>query len=391
MTTSTSTQAGPRKDETTGTWWFVVDLGPGPDGKRQQARRRGFATKRAAMEAMDRLRVSSRERTYVAPKRQTLGAFLLEDWLPAKRSTLGASTWESYGRNLRLHVVPALGGVQLQSLDPAQLNRLYADLLASERGNGRSGTLSLRTVRYIATILGAALNDAVRWGRLVRNPARLADPPSATSAKSPEMRTWDAATVARFLDLAGDDRYGPAWLFLATTGARRGEVLGLRWADLDLDAGQAAIRQTITQVGRRIVTAPRTKTGKARLIELDGRTVASLRAHRARQAAERLAMGAGFTDQGLVFALPDGRPYQPERFSREFARRLERYDLTRIRLHDLRHTWATLALLAGIPVEIVAERLGHSVAVCAATYRHVTPAMASGAAEKVAGLIFGQP
>jgi integrase len=118
--------------------------------------------------------------------------------------------------------------------------------------------------------------------------------------------------------------------------------------------------------------------------------VTTLRAWRARQAQERLLMGPGYDDQGLVFGYPDGRRYHPGRFSREFDRRVERYGLRRIRLHDLRHTWATLALEASIPVEIVAERLGHSVAVCAATYRHVTPTMASGAAEKVAGLIFGR-
>ena len=380
---------GPQKDHKTGLWWFVTDLHRGPDGKRRQARRRGFPTKRAAQEELDRLRVAVRNRAYVAPKRQTLAAFLVDDWLPAVKVKLEPSTWASYERNLRLHVIPAIGGIQLQDLDPGHLNRLYAELLASGRKDTKPGGLSLRTVRYIATIVGAALDDAVRWGRVVRNVARLADPPSTSAARSPEMKTWSSQELARFLDLESADRYWPAWLFLATTGCRRGEALGLRWADVDLGGSRASIRQTITMVAQQIVVAPRTKTGKGRQIELDARTVEVLRAWKVRQAQERLLLGVGYADHGLVFTYLDGRPYHPGRFSREFDRRVERHGLRRIRLHDLRHTWATLALEAGIPVEIVAERLGHSVAVCAATYRHVTPAMASGAAEKVASLIFG--
>ena len=283
--------------------------------------------------------------------------------------------------------MPNIGGVQLQALDPAHLNRLYGDLLAHGRRDGRGG-LSPRTVRYIATIIGAALDDAVRWGRVSRNVARLANPPSTSVARAPAMKTWDRETVARFLDLARDDRYRPPWFFLSTTGCRRGEALGLRWSDVDLDSGRCSIRQQVTVVGHIITTAPRTKTGKDRQIELDAATVAMLRTWRAKQAQERLMVGEGYRDAGLVFCHPDGRPYHPDRFSREFDRRIAKYGLPRIRLHDLRHTWATLALEAGIPVEIVAQRLGHSVAVCASTYRHVTPAMASGAAERVAALIF---
>lgn len=383
-----SRTAAPQRDSKTGAWGFVVDLPPGPDGKRRQARRRGFATRREALEVMEQLRVGARTGSYVAPKRQTLSAFLSDEWLPSQRAQLEPSTLVSYERNLRTHVIPRIGGVQLQSLDPSHLNCLYGDLLANGRRDGRGG-LSARTTRYIGTIIGSALDDAVRWGRVTRNVARLADPPSASASRPPEMKTWDRQTLARFLDLVRDDRYRAPWYFLSTTGCRRGEALGLRWSDLDLEAGRASIRQQVTVVGHAITTAPRTKTGKGRQIELDASTVAMLRSWRAEQAQERLMMGAGYQDRGLVFCHPDGRPYHPDRFSREFDRRLAKYALPRIRLHDLRHTWATLALEAGIPVEIVAERLGHSVAVCAQTYRHVTPAMASGAAEKVAGLIFG--
>jgi integrase len=384
--------AGPRHDPKTGTWWFVVDIGVGPDGHRRQAKRRGFATKNEAQKAFDKLRVRAREGAYVAPSRQTVGEFLTDEWLPAVRVTLEASTWESYERNLRVHVIPAIGQVYLQALDGARLNRLYASLLLDGRKRGKGSGLSARTVRYIHTILHAALDDAVRWERAATNAASKSDPPSARAAKAPEMKTWTAEELAHFLELTAKDRYNTSWLFLATTGTRRGETLGLRWSDIDLETGYAVIRQTITAVGDKVRIAPRTKSDRPRRIELDSRTVMAMRVWRARQAQEKLLLGTAYQDAGLVFCHPDGRPFHPKRFSREFDRRLTRFGLRRIRLHDLRHTWATLALQAGIDVKVVAERLGHSSpTITWAIYQHVTPAMQSGAAEKVAGLIFGLP
>jgi hypothetical protein len=164
--------AGPRKDPTNGTWWFVVDLPPAPDGRRRQAKRRGFKTKAQAQAALDDLRVTARQGTYVPPARQRLGEFLTDDWLPAIKVTIEESTWASYERYLRLHVIPHLGGIRLEAVDAAMLNRLYADLLDHGRLDGKPGGLSRQSVRYIHTVLGRALSDAVRWGRIVRNPAR---------------------------------------------------------------------------------------------------------------------------------------------------------------------------------------------------------------------------
>ena len=156
------------------------------------------------------------------------------------------STRESYARNLRLHVLPHLGAVPLQQLDPGSLNRLYSTLSTSGRRGHRAGEgLSPRSVRYVHTILSRVLSDAVRWGRLVRNPATAAEPPSAKVAAeaSPEMLTWTGQQLGSFLAAVADDRYGPAFHFLATTGMRRGELLGLRWADVDLGAGRVSIRR----------------------------------------------------------------------------------------------------------------------------------------------------
>ena len=171
------------------------------------------------------------------------------------------------------------------------------------------------------------------------------------------------------------------------------------WADLDGERKTAAIRQTVIPltkvggVGREGRIVPRTKTDRARVIEMDGATMAMLRSWKAHQAEERLLMGGGYQDNDLAFCRPDGRPYHPEAFSKTFDRRVRQpgfAELPTLRLHDLRHTWATLALAAGVDVTIVARRLGHgSRATTWATYQHVVTGMQADAAERVAALIFG--
>ncbi len=233
--------------------------------------------------------------------------------------------------------------------------------------------------------------DAVRWGRLARSPADAADPPQASASARPEMTTWTAAELRTFLDGVRGDRLYAAFLMLATTGMRRGEVLGLRWADLGLDAARASVRQTVIVVRHQVLLSdPKTAKGR-RTVSLDAGTVGALREHRKRQAAERLAMGEGFTDHGLVFCHPTGAPLHPERrLSRTFTDRVRQLGLRRIRLHDLRHTWASLALASGVHPKIVQERLGHaSIGITLDTYSHVTEGLHAGAAEQVAGVIFG--
>lgn len=384
-------EAGPRFDEATGTWWFVVDVGL-PGGPRKQAKRRGFPSQKRALEELTRLRTQVIQQTYVPPTRQHLGEFLVEDWLPAIKHSVKPSTFASYQAKLRLHVIPYIGTVQMQAVDAAMLNRLYGELLSSGNKRGEKDALSARTVRYVHTIVHRALKDAVRWSRIVRNPADVATPPRAKDARPPEMKTWSAKTLSDFLSASEQtgERLHFLWLFLATTGTRRGEAVGVRWSDIDLDKGRAAIRQTITVIDNVVHVAPTTKTDRSRQIELDRRTVEALRTLKVQQAREKLLMGPGYSDNDLVFCEADGSMYNPEHVSRKFERRTRIYGVPTIRLHDLRHTWATLALQAGIPAKVVSERLGHtSIVVTLDMYSHATPAMTSDAAEAVASLIFG--
>ena len=368
----------------------VLDLDPDPTtARRRQKWHSGYRTKREAAVALAELVSSVNRGAYVPRSRQTVAEYA-EEWLAAIAPTVRPSTHYSYARNLRLHVLPYLGSTPLAAVDAGTLNGLYATLLASGRRNHEGGGLSARSVSYVHTICHRALRDAVKWGRLVRNPADAADPPRATSSGSPDMATWTAEQLGTFLTGVRDDRLSAAYFLLATTGMRRGEALGLRWADVDLDDGRAAIRQTVIAVNHQpSIGTPKTAKGR-RTVRLDKATVTALREHRKRQAKERLQMGSGWTDHGLVFCRVDGNLLHPERFSRSFGDRVRQLGLPKIRLHDLRHGWATMALGAGVHPKVVQERLGHAtIGVTLDVYSHVTAGLHDDAAERVAGLVFG--
>jgi len=370
-------------------WAFVVELPTDPmTGKRRQKWHSGYRTRKEAERARVEKLAEIQTGAYIATSKETLASYIPE-WLQAIATTIRPATLHSYERNLRLHVLPRVGALPLVKIDAGVLNGLYSHLLTSGRRDGRGG-LSPRTVRYIHTILHRALKDAVRWGRLLRNPADAADPPRAGASASPEIVTWEAADLRRFLEAAEGDRLYAAFLLIATTGMRRGEALGVRWGDIDFEDGRAAIRQTVVAVNHQVqLGTPKTAKSR-RSVALDKGTVAALRAHRQRQLEERMLMGPGFADHDLVFCKVTGEPLHPERFSREFDRRVERWGLSPLTIHGLRHTWATLALKAGIHPKLVQERLGHAnVGITLDIYSHATPAMESEAAETVAGVVFG--
>lgn len=310
----------------------------------------------------------------------------------------------SYSQKLRLHVVPHLGHVPLQRLTTAHIDGLYRQLEREGRADGNGG-LSPRTVRYIHTILRKALAAAVYDGLLASNPADRAKPPTARQALPPEMQTWSAEQIRRFLDSQREDRLYALWVVYATTGMRRGEALGLRWSDIDLDSARVSIVRAVSRVDN-VVRVERPKTGRPRVVDLDVTTVAVLKAHRVRQAAERLRLGPRWSDQDLVFP-HDGNKLgptgsaggylNPEHVWRMLRTRQQAYNraaseeevLPLISVHELRHSWATLAMQGGVHVKVVQERLGHStVAVTLGTYSHVSSTMQRDAATLVASALF---
>ena len=364
----------------------MVDLPHAEGQPRRQKWHSGFATKRAAEAALTEILGRLQRGDYVQPSRATLAAFL-EEYLAAARTTLRPATWEGYRASLEVYVIPRLGDVPLQGVTPAALTAMYADLLAHGRAN-RPGPLSARTVRMTHSIVRKALSEAVRWGYLARNPADLATPPRQQPS---EMHTWSADELRAFLEAVEGDRYYVAYLLAATTGLRRGELLGLRWRDVDLDEGRVSVTQSLLTINNRMVFSPPKTATSRRSVTLDAFTLAALREHRKAALAERLSFAADWPDHDLVSCAPDGEPVHPRRFSAYyFSQHVKAAGLPKIRFHDLRHTHATLALQAGVHPKVVSERLGHSsIAVTMDRYSHVMPAMEAEAAEKVAAVLFG--
>ncbi len=333
-----------------------------------------------------RLLAAKQRGGYVPPSTETVGTFLLEDWLPGQRSRLRPSTWESYRAKIETYVIPRIGQVRLQNINPAALNNLYAELLESGRADG--GGLSPRTVQYVHAIVRKAFGDREKWGKLARNPAGLASPPRRSSSqRTAKIRTWTAEEVQTFLAGQEHDPLHLAWRLAFTTGMRRGEILGLVWSNVDLPRSRLSVTQSLVTVnGRTQLSPPKTAKGR-RVVALDEKTVGVLRSHRVRQAEEKLLLGSGYEDHGLVICQANGRPIDPDAFSGMFRRAVKQAGLPPIRLHDARHTHATLALAAGIHVKVVSERLGHSsIALTLDTYSHAIPALQEAAAEQIAAL-----
>jgi integrase len=335
---------------------------------------------------MSKVLVAVAEQSYVTPTKLTLREYLLKEWLPAIEATIRATTYRSYVQHVDCHICPHIS-VKLEKLSGSAVNGLYAKLAQSGKRDGRSG-LSALTIRHVHVVLHRALKDAVRWGRLTRNPIEAADPPRV-SGSGHEMKTWSGGQLAAFLEATQDDRLHGLWHLLALTGMRRGEALGLRWEDVDLEQGRLSVRRALIPNGKTVVVSEHKTARGRRVVALDPGTVEVLKAQAARQLQEQQEWDGASDDLGYVFAKEDGTTYHPEVVSRFFRQAVKRALLPEIRLHDLRHTHATLALRAGIHPKVVSERLGHAtVSITLDTYSHAIPAMQKEAAARIAELVF---
>ena len=334
---------------------------------------------------------SHRGETVVSEK-LTLGQYLTTRWLPVQESRWRASTYDSYRRNIDLHVIPALGERLLDRLTAEDIDLFYASLLKEGRKKKSPGEkvdakgLAPKTVHNIHVMLNKALSDAARKGTVVRNVVALADPPSLQARKRNEIKAWDIDQLVTFLGAIAPHRLSPAFFLAAHTGMRRGEVLGLRWRDLDLDANRVAVRQALVSVAYEVSISD-VKTGTSRrTIDIDADVVGVLRDWFKTRTEEREGTEPAADD--LVFTKDDGSWLHPDTFSQLFDRTVARIKVPVISLHDLRHTHATLLLKAGVHVKVVSERLGHAnVAFTMNVYQHVLPGMQAAAADTFSLLI----
>jgi integrase len=300
----------------------------------------------------------------------TLGDYL-NGWLTdSVKDTVRQRTYERYAQLVRVHIVPALGGVKLKNLTPAHVRGLCRSKL--DEG------LAPRTVQYVHRTLSKALKQAVNDGLIPRNAAASVKPPQP---RREEIRPLDRDQARAFLATVYGDRLEALYVVAVTAGLRQGELLGLRWEDVDLEAGTLHVRRTLSEArSGRIFEAP--KNGKGRSIRLTRRARETLRSYRKRQLEEKLRMGSLWQENGLVFPSQTGTPLGARNLVRSYKLRLERAGLSQdFRFHDLRHTCATLLLKQGVHVKFVQELLGHSdVSLTLNVYSHVLPDMGDAAA-----------
>ncbi len=356
-------------------------------GKRRQAKR-SFRTKKEAQAALTELLAAHQSGTFVAPSRMPIRDYI-EPWLAGlENQGRRPTTLLGYRKALESYLLPRLGNVSLQELRASDLDSLYADLLRT--GGRRKQGLSMTTVHHLHTVVNKLLHDAERKGLVTRNVARLANAPSLTTARSkgPEMRVWSPDELTQFLASIEGNRNEALFRLLAMTGMRRGEVVALRWSDVDLAGCRLTVNQAASVIGgEEFVDVPKTRRSR-RAIDLDPETVSLLRQHRARQRELFLMVGVTATASDRVFTNEVGDPIRPDSIGQAFRRLVGAAELPRIRLHDLRHTHASHLLMAGINVKVVSERLGHaSVSFTLDTYGHVMPGQQAEAAAAAAALV----
>jgi integrase len=359
-----------------GTWTIVYDEGRREDGKRQQRAIGGYKRKVEAQEALTKKLHALREGSYVEPSKITLAEYLTDEWLPSITGNVRPATHTTYSSLVRTHIVKHnLGQQRLQALSPAQVKAFYAQL--------EQAGLSAETRRLIHSVLHKSLADAVGDDRLVRNPLDRVKRPKASTRRA---TAWTAIELRRFLAQTERDRLYALWHLAATTGMRRGECLGLTWRSLELDEARLLVGQQLRAT--RDFGPPKTPRSE-RTIALDPTTVETLKQHEDAQKLERALAGDAYQDQDLVFCDELGAPISPQWISGSFLAHRKASGLHTGTLHTLRHTAATLMLTNGIPLHVVAARLGDRPETLLRVYAHLLPQSDEGAAQGMERIVAG--
>lgn len=374
-----SNNAGSVHQRKDGRWVGALLVGYDDDGRPKRRYYYGKTKEEAEGKLLEAMH-AHRSGILLDPATETVKQYL-ERWLrDSVKNSVRPQTYASYSSNVKNHIVPSLGQVLLRQLTPAHVQALYTKKL--EEG------LSPRSVQYVHAILHRALEQAVKWGLVPRNVTEAADKPKV---QRKAMQVLTAEQARRFLQVAQEDRLYALYVLAVTTGMRQGEIVGLTWEHVNLEAGRIHVVQQLQRLPKQSPILVPPKTGKSRrVIVLSSIAVAALKKHRAQQAQERLFLGEGWQNSwNLVFTDEFGRPIDRDRVSRSsFKRLLRKADLPDIRFHDLRHTAATLLLEAGEHPKVVQEMLGHSsITLTLDTYSHVLPSMQKEAAARMQNIL----
>lgn len=361
-----------------GKWVGSINLGVGPGGKRKRKSFYGNTRKEVA----DKLRTALHDHEAgltVDPKRITLGDFL-HNWLEESvKPSVRITTYENYSVLTRTHILPALGHVTLQKLTPQQIQHFLNTKL--EVGK------STRTVQYLLVLLRRSLGLAVKWGMVQRNVALLVDPPRV---QHKEIQPFTPTQAKQFLEAVQGHKLEALFTVALALGLRRGEALGLRWEDVDLEGGTLTVRASLQRAGGKLQLMEVKTERSHRVVKLPKFALLSLKAHKVRQIEDRLVAGARWQTTGMVFSTGIGTPYDPRRLNEDFEKALKLAGLPHIRFHDLRHSAATLLMAQGVPIKMVSELLGHSTTrMTLDVYSHVLDPMRQEAADRMDDLLGG--
>ena len=365
-----------------GSYTIVLNLGVEPaSGKRKQQWVSVKGTKKEAEKRLAELLHQIDTGTFMKPGKTTLAEYLgrwLKDYV---WPNLAPRTAEGYQYITRIHLIPCLGNILLTQLKPEHLQKYYSEKLLHGRWDNKGG-LSPRSVRHHHMVLHCALQSAVKWGLIQRNPADAVTPPKA---HKPEIQTWDEYEICRFLETTRESTYYPIFYLALFTGLRRSELLALRWQDVDSIYCQIYVSRSMhhLKTGELIFRQPKSTKGN-RTVALSPSTIEMLREYREKRAAEAVMLEKPITDNDLVFCHPNGSPLLPDTISHAWDKAVRRAGLRVIRLHDARHTHASYMLKQGIHPKVVQERLGHSsIQVTLDTYSHVAPGIQEKAAARL--------
>ena len=361
-------------------WSYVIRVPDPITGKTKPAWFGGFDTAINAKLARDKARVAVGQRDYIAPTKLTVGEYLTA-WIDAHARKIKPTTLNRYRELIKDYLVPRLGSIKLQELKPLHIEQFYNSM--AEQVGVAGKYLAPRTSRQAGAILKTALKQAVEVENLITiNPAtRVKLPKSNSVTPTP----YNFSELKQFLEIARSHRLYFYFRLSAYTGARRGELLALKWSDFD--SKTINLTKNRTSIGNEVIEQNTTKGGNngQRRVPLDNETIEQFKEHRRRQLSERLALGEYWQDTGYVFTQDNGLPLYTSTVSDLYRKLIKKAGLRHNRLHDLRHAHATELLRLGEPLHVVANRLGHRDAMVTATiYAHVSSEQAETASERFA-------
>lgn len=368
------------KNKLTGKWDFVFNAGINPlTEKRKQIKRRGFESKRHAMDAMTKLKAEILENEFLDLTKMTYARYM-EEWFDERKNRLQKTTFEIHSIYYRNIIKPRLGHLKLQQIAPIQIQKFINDLV-------NDTNYSEHTIHLIFRIVSASFKKA-KVLKLIKDNS--ADGIALPKIKKKEISVWSLEQVNFFISEAKKikrlTRCHIGFLMSIFTGMRQGEILGLRWKDIDFESQTIFVRQTLTQNAEIKVGAK--NDASVRSIHIPSKLVEELRTHRKQILEEKLLLGSNYFDFDLVICTKSGKPMIPRNFRKEFYHLTEKIGLPKIRFHDLRHTHATILIQQNVNVKLISERLGHAdIETTLNTYSHVLPDMQKSVSDKLEKII----